>query len=178
MKTKDLVLCSIFAAITSILSQISIPIPFTTVPLTMQIFSVALTGMVLGSKRGFISIMIYLILGAIGIPVFAQMSGGIAVLVGPTGGFLLGCPFMAFIVGLVCEKSSSKIHIMLSMIVGLIVIYIIGTIMFSLITKSSLYQSLLACVLPFVLVDIIKLILAVSVGTTIVKRVKIGVKSC
>lgn len=178
MKTKDLVLCSIFAAITSILSQISIPIPFTTVPLTMQIFSVALTGMVLGSKRGFISIMIYLILGAIGIPVFAQMSGGIAVLVGPTGGFLLGCPFMAFIVGLVCEKSSSKIHIMLSMIVGLIVIYIIGIIMFSLITKSSLYQSLLACVLPFVLVDIIKLILAVSVGTTIVKRVKIGVKSC
>ena len=178
MKTKDLVLCSIFAAITSILSQISIPIPFTTVPLTMQIFSVALTGMVLGSKRGFISIMIYLILGAIGIPVFAQMSGGIGVLIGPTGGFLLGCPFMAFIVGLVCEKSSSKIHIMLSMIVGLIVIYIIGIIMFSLITKSSLYQSLLACVLPFVLVDIIKLILAVSVGTTIVKRVKIGVKSC
>ena len=178
MKTKDLVLCSIFAAITSILSQISIPIPFTTVPLTMQIFSVALTGMVLGSKRGFISIMIYLILGAIGIPVFAQMSGGIAVLVGPTGGFLLGCPFMAFIVGLVCEKSSSKLYIMLSMIVGLIVAYIMGIIMFSLVTKSSLYQSLLACVLPFVLVDIIKLILAISAGTNIVKRVKRVVKSC
>ena len=81
MKTKDIILCAIFASITSILAQISIPIPFTTIPLTMQIFSVALTGMVLGSKKGFISIMIYLILGAIGMPVFAQMSGGIGILI-------------------------------------------------------------------------------------------------
>lgn len=177
MKIKDIILCAVFASITSILAQISIPIPFTTVPLTMQIFSVALTGMVLGSKKGFISIMMYLILGAIGMPVFSQMRGGIGILIGPRGGFLLGCPFMAFIVGLVSERSSSKIHIILSMVVGLIVIYTMGTMMFSLVTKSSVYQSLLACVLPFVLADIIKLILAVNVGVVIVKRVNIGVKS-
>lgn len=177
MKTKCMILCAIFASITSILSQISIPIPFTTVPLTMQIFSVALTGMVLGSKRGFVSIVIYLILGAIGMPVFTQMRGGIGVLIGPTGGFLLGCPLMAFIVGLVSEKSSSRVKIILSMVGGLTVTYITGSIMFSLVTKSSLYQSVLVCVLPFVLVDTIKLILAVGVGEIIVKKVNRAVKS-
>lgn len=178
LKTQNIIICGLFASITAVLSQISIPLPFTIVPLTMQIFSVALTGLILGSKKGLISIIIYLLLGAIGVPVFAQMSGGLGILMGPTGGFLLGCPLMAFVVGYVSERSSSKLYILLSMVLGLSVVYITGTIMFSVVTKSTIQESILACVAPFVVVDLIKLFLATSIEISISKRVNIGVKSC
>ncbi len=67
LKTQNIIICGLFTSITAVLSQISIPLPFTTIPLTMQIFAVSLTGLILGSKKGFISILIYLLLGAIGV---------------------------------------------------------------------------------------------------------------
>ncbi len=143
---KGLISILIYLLLGAVLSQISIPLPFTTVPLTMQIFAVSLTGLILGSKKGLISILIYLLLGSIGLPVFAQMSGGLGILMGPTGGFLLGCPLMAFVVGYVSERSSSKLYILLSMVLGLSVVYITGTIMFSVVTKSTIQESILACV--------------------------------
>lgn len=178
LKINNIILCGLFAAITAILSQISIPLPFTTIPLTMQIFSVALTGFILGSKNGFISILIYLILGAIGMPVFSQMSGGLGRLIGPTGGFLLGCPLMAFIVGYISERTFSNFYILLSMVLGLSFVYTIGTIMFSIITKSTIQESFLTCVLPFVFVDFIKLVLATKIGLSISRRINIRAKSC
>lgn len=173
LKTNDMVLCGIFASIIAILAQISIPLPFTTVPMTMLIFAVGLTGVILGCKKGFISICIYILLGAIGIPVFAGMRGGFSVLAGPTGGFLLGCPFMVLIIGYISERYFSYFHILISMILGLTVVYFIGTTMFSIITKSTIYQSLLACVIPFVFVDFLKLILATSVGVSVSKRINL-----
>lgn len=178
LKTQNIVICGLFAAITAVLAQISIPLPFTTVPLTMQIFAVALAGLLLGSKRGFVAILIYVLLGAIGLPVFAQMSGGLGVLLGPTGGFLLGCPFMAFVIGYISERTSSKLYILLSMVLGLGVVYTTGTIMYSVVTNSTIGQSIMYCVVPFVVVDLIKLFLATSVGVLVSKRVNIGVKSC
>ena len=178
LKTQNIVICGLFAAITAVLAQISIPLPFTTVPLTMQIFAVALAGLLLGSKRGFVAILIYVLLGAIGLPVFAQMSGGLGVLLGPTGGFLLGCPFMAFVIGYISERTSSKLYILLSMVLGLGVVYITGTIMYSVVTNSTIKDSIMYCVVPFVVVDLIKLFLATSVGVLVSKRVNIGVKSC
>ena len=108
LSTRQIILCGLFAALISILAQISIPLPFTTVPFTLQIFGIAITGLILGSKCGFISTLIYLILGAIGMPVFANFAGGISVLFGPTGGFLLGYPLMAFIIGYAKEKFNSN----------------------------------------------------------------------
>ena len=99
LTTREIILCGLFAALVSIFAQISIPLPFTTVPLTLQIFGIAITGLILGSKCAFISTLIYLILGGIGVPVFAQFSAGIGVLFGPTGGYLLAYPLMAFIIG-------------------------------------------------------------------------------
>ena len=178
LKTQNIVICGLFAAITAVLAQISIPLPFTTVPLTMQIFAVALAGLLLGSKRGFVAILIYVLLGAIGLPVFAQMSGGLGVLLGPTGGFLLGCPFMAFVIGYISERTSSKLYILLSMVLGLGVVYTTGTIMYSVVTNSTIKDSIMYCVVPFVVVDLIKLFLATSVGVLVSKRINIGVKSC
>ncbi len=178
LSIRDLIICSLFASITAILSQIAVPIPFTTVPLTMQVLAVMLCGMLLGSKLGFISQVIYLLIGAIGIPVFAQMSGGPGVIFGPTGGFLVSFPIVAFIVGYFSQQHKSKMSVMLGMILGLVTIYIIGTLQFSLITKVSFMSGLMACVLPFVFIDLIKIGLAYVIGSSIYKRVNIGIKTC
>lgn len=175
LNTKEIIICGLFAAITSVLSQISIPLPFTTVPLTMQVFAVAVTGIVLGAKRGTIAISIYLLLGAVGIPVFANMSGGIGVLFGATGGFLIGCPMMAYIIGKGSEKNLSLLNIILHMLFGLIILYISGIIMFSVVTKMGIYESIMACVVPFVGVDFIKLGLATTVGISVKKRVSVAI---
>ena len=106
MKTRDLVICALFAAMTAILAQISIPFPGG-VPLTLQLLSISLCGVLLGSKRGFMSILVYIILGAIGLPVFAGFSGGFQYIVGYSGGFIISFPLVAFIVGFVSEKTNN-----------------------------------------------------------------------
>ncbi|MGM9534920.1 MAG: biotin transporter BioY [Intestinibacter sp.] len=171
LSTREIILCGLFAALISVFAQISIPLPFTTVPLTLQIFGIAITGLILGSKCGFIATLIYLVLGGIGVPVFAQFSAGVGVLFGPTGGFLLGYPLMAFIIGYTKEKFNSHILTAVSMVVGLAVVYAFGTIMFSFVTGNTIMQSLLYCVVPFVLVDLLKLVLADIIGETVCKRV-------
>ena len=170
LTTREIILCGLFAALVSIFAQISIPLPFTTVPLTLQIFGIAITGLILGSKCAFISTLIYLILGGIGVPVFSQFSAGIGVLFGPTGGYLLAYPLMAFIIGYIKEKSNSGILTAISMIIGLAVVYALGTVMFSLVTGNTIINSLLYCVVPFVAVDLLKLVLAYIIGETVSKR--------
>ena len=171
LSTKEIILCSLFAAIISILAQISIPLPFTTVPLTLLVFAVSITGLILGAKLGTISVLIYLLLGVIGIPVFAQFSAGIGVLFGPTGGYLLGLPLMVYIVGFAKDKFSHNVIILSSLILGLLSLYITGTLMFAVITGNTIYQSVLYCVIPFVFVDLLKLVLAFIIGSTVSKRV-------
>lgn len=178
LSTKDMIVCGIFASITAILSQISIPLPFTTVPLTMQVFAVALSGVILGAKKGFISQIIYIIIGAIGMPVFAQMNGGIGAIVGPTGGFILGFPFMSLVIGYFSEKFKSHLYIVVGMLIGLVIDYAIGTLMFSSVMKMSIDKSLMACVIPFIPVDLLKIGLATMVGVSVTKRVGVGIKSC
>ena len=173
LTTREIILCGLFAALVSIFAQISIPLPFTTVPLTLQIFGIAITGLILGSKCAFISTLIYLILGGIGVPVFAQFSAGIGVLFGPTGGYLLAYPLMAFIIGYIKEKSNSSILTAISMIIGLAVVYALGTVMFSLVTGNTIINSLLYCVVPFVAVDLLKLVLAYIIGETVSKRLSV-----
>lgn len=169
--TKELILCSIFAAFISIFAQISVPLPFTTVPLTLQVFAIAMTGIILGSRCGFISVLIYLLLGGIGLPIFSNFSGGIAILVGPTGGYLLGFPLMAFIIGYFREKFNYSNTLIIGLLFGLLIDYTTGTLMFSAISGNTIYQSLVYCVIPFIFTDLLKLALAFIVGSTVYKRV-------
>lgn len=163
MKTKDLIICSLFASITAILAQIAIPFPGG-VPLTMQTLAVSLTGIILGSKRGFIAQGIYVILGLIGMPVFSSFTGGIQIIVGPRGGFILSFPIMAYIIGYICERTNNKSLILLAMILGSVVNYFVGAIQFALITKSTMMQSFIVCILPFIITGLIKSILATAIG--------------
>lgn len=172
MKTKDLVICSLFAAITSVLAQISVPLPGS-VPLTLQLLSIFICGIVLGSKRGFISILVYLILGAIGLPVYAGFSGGFQCITGPTGGFLISFPIVAFIVGFVSERTDNFILIFLSTLLGLLTSLTIGTLVFAYITTSSITASLTACVMPFILGDLLKGLLATVIGIKLKQNISI-----
>lgn len=178
LTTRELIICSIFASLTAILAQISIPLPFTTVPLTMQLFAVSLCGFLLGPKMGFVSQLVYVLIGVIGIPVFAQMSGGVGAIVGPTGGFILSFPIVAAIIGYFSKLHKSKYIIFIGMLIGLIVSYIIGTVQFSFIMKVSFMEGLTLCVLPFLAVDLLKLSLATIVGLVVSNKINMVIKVC
>ncbi len=166
IKTKSLVYYSFFAALTAILSQISIPLPFTPVPINLATLSVITAGALLGKKGGAISQIVYLFLGAIGLPVYSNFSSGIGVLVGPTGGYLVGYVIAAFVVGLICENSKDTLVIkIISMSLGIISCYTIGTSWYMLITGTGMIEALLACVVPFILGDIVKISVAATLAT-------------
>ncbi|URZ08582.1 biotin transporter BioY [Clostridium felsineum] len=172
MSTKDLILCALFAAISCVLSQISIPIG--TVPITMQVMAVYLAGVILGEKRGFISQLVYVVLGSIGVPVFAGFSGGIGAVVGPTGGFIIAFPFMTLIVGYVSDKYKKRIPIIISMVVASVFCYILGSVWLALMTKMSFLAAIKVAVLPFILFDIIKIIIVSIVAVSIRNGIKVG----
>lgn len=100
-RTRLLILSGVFAAVTAVCSWISIPLPFTPVPINLALLGVYLSGGLLGGHYGFYSQLIYVLLGAIGVPVFAGFSGGFGIISGPTGGYIIGYVFAAIVVGLV-----------------------------------------------------------------------------
>lgn len=171
--TKEICYVALFTAVIAVMAQISIPMPLG-VPMTMQTFAITLASVVLGAKLSTVSTTIYLLLGAVGVPVLANFSGGLDKLVGPTGGFLISFPLMAFIIGLGVEhRKAFKGAFVLSLIAGTVVNYIVGVIMFCLLTKSSVMTGITACVLPFIPTAIIKAILATILGFEIRKRLKL-----
>lgn len=178
INTKELVICSMFAAITAILAQIAIPIPFSTVPLTMQVFAVTISGLVLGAKKGFITQFIYVLLGAIGLPVFAQMSGGLGALFGYTGGFIMTFPLMALVVGYVSDKFNSIFPIIISMFLALLITYTFGTLWYSFIAGVEFKKGLMVCVVPFILSDIVKVIFASYIGLKVKNEIRKRALSC
>ena len=163
MDIRVLTKISIFTVILSILSIISIPIPFG-VPLTLQTFGVALCGFILGKKNGTICIAIYILLGAIGIPIFSGMSGGFSKIFGLNGGFIFGFLFLAFFSGF--KKNTFSF-------LGLFICHILGIIQFSFISKISFKEGFLIVSLPYILKDIISIILAYMFKKMLFKRIKI-----
>ena len=103
-KLKAKVFAALFASLTGAVAWFNIPLPFTPVPITLQTLMVLLSGAMLGANYGGLAMIIYLLLGAIGLPVFAGGASGIGVLLGPTGGYLLSYPIAAFVVGKMLEK--------------------------------------------------------------------------
>jgi biotin transport system substrate-specific component len=164
MKTKDMALIGLFAALLAICSWISIP---TTIPFTLQTMGVFLAVGLLGGKRGTISILLYLLIGAIGVPVFSGFKGGIGALAGPTGGYLIGFVGTALIMWLFTARFGSSTKVLfLSMILGLMVCYCFGTLWFMWIYNRtqgaiSLMGTLSACVFPFIIPDLIKMAVAI-----------------
>lgn len=170
LSIQDIVVIGLCTAIIVIMAQISIPMPLG-VPMTMQTFAITLTGIILGAKRGALASFIYVLLGAVGVPVFAGFSGGFQTLIGPTGGFLWSFPIMAFFIGLGAEKyRKSKPLFLLWLVIGTVINYVIGVVVFCLVTQSSVMTGISACVLPFIPTAIIKAVLASIIGLNIKGR--------
>lgn len=166
---QDLCIIAIMAAITAVMAQISIPMPMG-VPMTMQTFAITLAGVLLGSKKGGMSALVYVLLGAIGVPVFAGFNGGIQNLIGPTGGFILSFPIMAYLIGLGVEMREKKGMFELMLVVGTLSNYVVGVAMFCIVMDSSIKTAIAACVLPFIPTAIIKAVAAAIIGLQMRKR--------
>ena len=161
LNTKKMILCALFAALTAVCSMISIPLPFTPVPINLATLSVFLAGGLLGSRYGALSQLVYVLLGAIGLPVFHSFTGGLSILTGPTGGYIIGYIAAAWLIGFLIEKLGNDFYkIIISMIEGLIICYTLGTLWFMYITSTGLTAALMMCVVPFLIGDAIKIIAA------------------
>ena len=171
-KTYDIVYIAVFAVIMAICSWISIP---AAVPFTLQTFGVFVAVGVRGGKRGTLSVLVFILLGAIGVPVFAGFSGGIGVLAGTTGGYIIGFLFSALVMWAM-EKLPGKKSVMqiVSMIAGLIVCYAFGTAWLAVEAHLTFYQALLAGVIPYIPGDLVKIIVVVLVGPIVKKRLQSG----
>lgn len=174
MKTKDLTYIGVFAALISICAWINIP---SVVPFTMQTFGVFLALNVLGGKKGLLAILVYVFLGMVGIPVFAGFSGGVSILFGSTGGYILGFIFQGLIYILVARKESFIVQIF-AQVLGLIACYTFGTLWFvEVYLKTNgavnVITALSWCVIPYIIPDLIKMALAFFVGKRIKKAVKL-----
>ena len=174
-KTLDLVYIAMFAVIIAVCSWIAIP---TTIPFTLQTFGIFITMGMLGGKRGFFSVLVYILLGVIGIPVFAEFTSGPGVILLPSGGYLIGFIFTALVMWGMEKLSKKNWMLPLSMVVGLIVCYTFGTVWFMILYAKtaeavSLWTALMWCVIPFILPDAIKISLAVMLCKRLKKVIKL-----
>lgn len=162
-KTYDLVYIAVFAVVMAVCSWISIPAQ---IPFTLQTFGVFMAVGVLGGKRGTLAVLVYVLLGAVGVPVFAGFSGGIGSLLGNAGGYIIGFIFSALVMWAIESVFGRKPVVqIISMIIGLIVCYAFGTAWFMFAyTRSTGPVGLIAvlgwCVFPFIIPDLIKIALA------------------
>ena len=175
-KTLDLVFTAVGAVLIAICSWISIP---TAIPFTLQTFAVFLVLSVLGGKRGTLSILVYILLGAVGVPVFSGFTSGIGILLGTTGGYIIGFIFMGLLYWLAVGLLSKKLWVeILALVIGMAVMYAFGTAWFMVVyTRTTeaigVWSALSWCVFPFLIPDFVKLGLAMLLARRIPALAKI-----
>lgn len=168
---RQIVFIPIFTAITIALSYISIPLPFSPVPVTCQTIGVMLAGNLLNPKSAFLSMFLYLLLGIIGLPVFAGGASGLGSILGPSGGYLISWPIAAFISASLLKnaKKSFSTLLIVNIISGIILIYTIGVIQLSYVTKMGIVPAIISGALPFIPGDIVKGTLSATISLAIQK---------
>lgn len=171
-RTYDVAYIGIFTALITICSWISIP---AAIPFTLQTFAVFLAVSILGGKRGTLAVVVYVLLGAIGIPVFAEFTGGIGIILRSTGGYIIGFIFSALVMWLMESLFGRKLWVQgISMVLGLIACYAVGTAWFMFVYMRDtgavgLTTVLGWCVVPFVIPDALKIVLALMLSSALKK---------
>lgn len=167
LSTKELVITAMFAAVLAVISQISIPMP-TGVPITIQVFGIALIGVILGWRLGFLATLVYILLGSVGLPIFANFRGGFSVLLEFTGGYIWTWPFMVLLCGVRPKTSNKNLNlflILLSALLGLAVNEIGGGLQWAALAGDmSIWGVFTYAIVAFIPKDIILTILAVILG--------------
>ncbi len=158
---RDSVLIVLGTLFVALLAQVKIPLSFTPVPLTGQTLAVLLVGATLGSKRGALSMLLYIALGAFGLPVFAGGAAGLAYLSGATLGYLIGFVIAAYVIGLLAERGLERSvrTSILPFLIGTVIIYICGVAWLT-IVLGSISKAVMAGLVPFLIGDLIKLLAA------------------
>lgn len=168
ISTKSITVVAMFTAVLAVMAQISIPMP-SGVPVTLQTFAVALTGIVLSWKKGTLSVLIYIILGVIGVPVFSNLSAGIAIIAGKTGGFIWGFLFLAAFCGVGIKMKNMVMGTLLGL-TGLVICHFLGVLQFSILAGTGIAETAILVSVPYLLKDLISVILAYILGKEIRKR--------
>ncbi|MBQ5590854.1 MAG: biotin transporter BioY [Clostridia bacterium] len=171
---KDLVLIALFAAICCVCGMITVPIG--AVPITLATLGVMVSTMILGEKRAIISVILYIAIGLVGVPVFSSFQGGFGVIAGPTGGFIYSYIVMVPLVGIASKclnkTLSSGMFTMIGCLAALFVCYFLGLVHFMIVMSVKgesvgLFEALCVCVFPFIPFDIVKSIIAIVIAPRI-----------
>lgn len=174
-RTRDLVYIAVSVALMAVCSWIAIP---TAIPFTLQTMALFLTMGLLGGRRGTLAVVAYILLGAVGAPVFAEFSGGIGVLLRSTGGYIVGFLFTALLMWSLEKVLDQDLPALgLSMVLGMVVYYVFGTVWFMVLyTRDtgaiSLFTALGWCVFPFIIPDLIKIALALTLTARLRRHVR------
>ena len=166
---KLLVFSAMFAALTAAVAPFKIPLGFTPVPITLQTLVVLMSGAMLGPYYGALAMILYVVVGALGLPVFAGGGSGIGALLGPTGGYLISYFIAAFVIGKVVQmrKQPKYIDYAIAMAAGTIIIYTLGAGWGMAVTGLGLAAIIVGWVLPFIIGDTIKLLIAAYIAKSI-----------
>jgi len=172
LSLRGMIYASMFGAGTALGAYIIIPLPL--VPITLQTLFLNLAGALLGGRLGALSQVVYVLLGIIGLPVFAGGKAGMGVLFGPTGGYLIGFIAAAYVVGKLIELKEKPgfVWTAFSMLIGLMVIYLFGVIQLSFIAKLSIKKSISVGALPFLIGDALKITAAALISLKIRDKVR------
>jgi len=172
--TRDLALAGMFAALLTVVSQISLPMP-TGVPITIQVFGVALVGVVLGWRLGTFATLVYVLLGAVGLPVFSSFRGGLGCLAGPAGGYIWAWPIMTLLCGIAPAAAGKHVNFIIRIalaLLGLAIVEIAGGLQWSALSEEMSVSAIFAySMVAFVPKDILLTILAVVTGLTMRKMI-------
>ena len=160
---KRMVYAALMAALTAAGAYIAIPVG--PVPIVLQNLFIMLAGLLLGGRWGLISVAVYLLAGAVGLPVFAGGTGGIGKFVGPTGGYLLGFAAAAYLIGIISESGRGRVAIdVIAMVAGTLIIYAFGVSWLKVVTGMSFSKALTVGMLPFLIGDAIKIAAAIPIA--------------
>lgn len=164
MRTKDMVLISLFAGLMATGSYFAIP--FGPIPITLQSLVCLLSGVILGARRGAFSQLIYVLIGVIGLPVFAGGASGIGYLFGPTGGFLLGFIACAYFVGLVAGdfQNCTIKRTAMALCTGVVILYVFGLSGLMLVTHINISSAIIVGILPFIPGEVLKVTAALLIA--------------
>lgn len=168
IRTIDIAYISLMAALIVVCSWITLPM---TIPFTLQTFAVFVSVGVLGVWKGTASVLVYLFMGLVGVPVFSGFKGGAGVLLGPTGGYIIGFVFSALATGLIMKKFKSFAASLLAMLAGLIVCYVFGTVWFMVVYSRgheiTLGAAVSMCIVPYIIPDLAKICVAAQVSAKV-----------
>jgi biotin transport system substrate-specific component len=169
LSVRELCAVGLFTAVIVVCAQISVPLPGG-VPFTLQTFAVALAGVVLGAKKGTMAVVVYILLGAVGAPVFTNFGGGFHRLIGPWGGYLLSFPLLTFVAGLGADRLNNKpgrintLFLAVFLAAGSVLNLTAGSMQLMIINQLSLQSAFIAGFAPFIVLDMLKMACAFVFG--------------